>query len=313
MKTSHPSLFRRFRLEFILMILACVVLFGGSSYLSNYTEVNRLVWRSVHPAPIFSPEEFPKVDGSTATEPFVEAVASAMMALPKGQVEEKITHHKTHEAYVKLINKEVDVIFVSQPSDDELALAKENGVELDVQPILKEAFVFFVNKKNPVNSLTTEQIQNIYSGVFTNWKAVGGKDQEIVAYQRNQNSGSQTVMEKVFMKGLTIKSAPTKEVSSMVGMVDVVAEYENAENAIGYSFNYFATTMYRKGSIKLLAVDGVAPTKETILSDQYPVIVNGYLVTRKGDVTENTQTMIEWLKTDAGKKAVEEGGFVTVE
>ena len=69
-------------------------------------------------------------------------------------------------------------------------MAKEKGVELEIVPIVKDAFVFFVNTENPVESLTLEQIQGIYTGNIKNWKDVGGDNERIVAYQRPANSGS---------------------------------------------------------------------------------------------------------------------------
>ena len=65
-----------------------------------------------------------------------------------------------------------------------------------------DGFVFLVNKENKVDSLTLEQIQKIYTGEITNWSNVGGENEEIVAYQREANSGSQNLMEKMVMQGL---------------------------------------------------------------------------------------------------------------
>ena len=56
--------------------------------------------------------------------------------------------------------------------------------------------MFITHKDNPIDSLTIEQIQSIYSGKITNWNQVGGEDLEIKAYQREGNSGSQTAMEQ---------------------------------------------------------------------------------------------------------------------
>ena len=53
-----------------------------------------------------------------------------------------------------------------------------------------------VNADNPVDSLTVEEIQKIYTGEITNWSQVGGEDREIVPFQRNKGGGSQAIMEK---------------------------------------------------------------------------------------------------------------------
>ena len=63
-----------------------------------------------------------------------------------------------------------------------MAEAEYMGVELDITPIGKEGFVFFVEEDNPVDGLSSDQLRAIYHGEITNWKEVGGKDQEIRAF-----------------------------------------------------------------------------------------------------------------------------------
>lgn len=72
--------------------------------------------------------------------------------------------------------------------------AEESGVTLIYTPFAREAFVFIVNVDNPVNSLTEQQVRDIFSGAITNWRTVGGNDQRSRP-QRPEDSGSQTVMQ----------------------------------------------------------------------------------------------------------------------
>lgn len=97
-------------------------------------------------------------------------------------------------------------------------------------PFAREAFVFIVNADNPVNSLTEQQVRDIFSGAITNWRAVGGDDQEIQTWQRPEDSGSQTVMLSQVMKNVRMISPQETEVASvMEGMINVVAEYRNTK------------------------------------------------------------------------------------
>ena len=66
---------------------------------------------------------------------------------------------------------------------------KADGDPLDQKAIGRDALVFIVNEDNPVQSLTRQQLKDIYAGTITNWKDVGGKDQEIIAFQRRADSG----------------------------------------------------------------------------------------------------------------------------
>ncbi|MDR2771489.1 MAG: substrate-binding domain-containing protein, partial [Clostridiales Family XIII bacterium] len=141
-----------------------------------------------------TPQEYPRVDGSTLTIAFSEAAASAVMKLPIEEARLYVLHNKTHPAYTNLIDGKADLIFVTPPSEDEAAYAAENGVELELIPMLNDAFVFLVNEANPVDGLSRDALRDIYAGAITNWREVGGSDAAIVAYQRPENSGSQTAM-----------------------------------------------------------------------------------------------------------------------
>ena len=223
------------------------------------------------------------------------------------------THGKTAKVYASLINKEKDLIFVSEPSDDILKSAEDNNVEFEMVGIGLDGFVFLVNKENKVDSLTLEQIQKIYTGEITNWSNVGGENEEIVAYQREANSGSQNLMEKMVMQGLKMKEPENTNlmIGSMSGLIDGIASYSNSKNSIGYSIYLYAKEQYVKDNVKFLAINGVKPTDETIANISYPLTKVVYAVYRKDEAqNSNVRKLVNWLKTEEGKKAVSAGGYV---
>ena len=132
--------------------------------------------------------------------PMSVEIAKAVLNMTDDEAEEFIVHNTTAKAYENLINGTADLIFVSEPSDDILNSAREAGVEFEMVGIGRDGFVFVVNQDNPVESLTIEQIQKIYTGEIKNWSEVGGEDVDIIAYQREPNSGSQNLMEKMVMR-----------------------------------------------------------------------------------------------------------------
>lgn len=222
-----------------------------------------------------------RVDASLATQPLMDAYVDNLKDFNL-----KKDYTNTDPAYTKLINKETDLIIVTEPSSDELKRAETAGVKLEVTPIVNEGFVFFTNVNNPVNGLRLTEIQNIYMDKITNWKEVGGDNAKIIAYQRPENSGSQTGMLSLVMKDKKIKEPTTEEyIVSMAGIIDAVANYKNSKDAIGYSYYYYATTMYGNDNIKFLGVDGVSPNHDTIKNGTYPLITAYYIVTLKD--TEN--------------------------
>lgn len=73
-------------------------------------------------------------------------------------------------------------------------LTQIQGAYLVYTPFAREAFVFVVNKYNPVTTLSDAQIRAIYSGKITQWREVGGDTNPIQAWQRPEDSGSQTAI-----------------------------------------------------------------------------------------------------------------------
>jgi len=261
-----------------------------------------------------TPEEYPIVDGSTATIPLSEAFAASVMQMDVEEARQYVLHNTTHDAYINLIEGKADIIFVTMPSDDELALAKEAGVELVVTPIVNEGFVFLTSTENPMTNLSYEQVQGIYRGEITNWNQVGGPDMEIIAYQRPVNSGSQTGMLEMVVPADEIMDAPTEmRMQGMGDLVEAVADYENSPGAIGYSYFYYVTDMWINEGVKLLSIDGEMPSVKSIEEETYPILTHYYAVTR-GNMAEDSNTikLLEWILSSEGQKIAEQAGYVKV-
>lgn len=256
--------------------------------------------------------QLPKLDGATALYPLYAAFARAVY--PEGLYEHDnsmVMSSNTVNAYASLIKGDADIIFAAQPSKRQLQDAEKAGVELNLTPIGREAFVFFVQADNPVTGLTKQQIQDIYSGKVTNWKEVGGKNARIRAFQRPENSGSQTMLQKV-MEGRTLMTPPKKDVAAgMGGIIQQTADYRNYPNAIGYSFLFFATEMVDNGEIRLLEVDGVKPDRASIGSGAYPLSAEFYAVTA-GTPNPNAEAFIDWILSSEGQRIVELTGYTPI-
>lgn len=264
--------------------------------------------------PSFTLDSYPRVDGSTATIPLSEAIAAAVLNMKVEDVRPYILHNKTHQAYVNLIEKRADIIFVTSPSVDEKELAETSGVTLEVIPVTSEAFVFLAHADNPVKGLTLSQIQDIYAGKITNWKEVGGADTPIIAYQRPNNSGSQTGFLDLVMKGLQPMNPPTERIIAGMGeLIDAVASYNQEPDAIGYSYYYFVTDMWGNDDVKLLEVDGVYPDKKTISSGKYPINTAYYAVIRRDEQKDSpVRKLLAWILSAGGQQVVEGAGYVKV-
>lgn len=253
----------------------------------------------------------PVLDGATALYPVYAAFTQAIYPEDTySPYDSKVICATTPYAYENLLNKTSDIIFVGGPSEKQKKMFSEAGEEMVYTPIGKEGFVFFVNKDNPVTSLTTQQIKDIYSGKITNWKEVGGKDSEIRAFQRPEGSGSQSAMLR-FMGNTPLKEPIKEDVpEGMGGIISQTADYQNRENAIGYSFRFYASEMATNDKIRLLEIDGVAPTKENIRNGSYPSS-SFYAITLKSNTNEKVKQILEWIVSEQGQELVEKTGYVS--
>ena len=100
-------------------------------------------------------------------------------------------------------------------------------------------------------------------------------------------------------------------IDGMGGIIRRVADYKNYKNAIGYSFRFYSTEMVKNNQIKLLSINGVAPTLENIENGTYPIASYFYAVTRS-DASENTKLLLEWILSAEGQSIIEKVGYTPV-
>ena len=237
--------------------------------------------------PILSVDEFPITDGSTACIPLIAQIMADTTGLDLETARSAVTTNTTARAWRNLglygnnYGDSVKLIIAYEAPESVKEELKADGDPLEQKAIGRDALVFIVNEDNPVQSLTLQQLKDIYAGAITNWKDVGGKDQEIIAFQRRADSGSQTLFQKLLIQDGPLMEAPTELAPTAMGeLVDSIAEYNNSANAIGFSVYYYIDQMYSKPGLRLLAVDGVTPSNETIADQSYP-LCNEFSVSRQ--------------------------------
>lgn len=269
--------------------------------------------------------DYPRLDGATAAYPvYAAAIQAIYKNLNESTVSKIVQCNRTPDAYTRLLEGEVDMIFAASPSKAQQARAKAKGITLTLTPFGKEAFVFLVHPDNPVKSLTLEQIQAIYAGDINNWRAVGGNNEKILPFQRPEDSGSQSIMRSKVMGNRPMRPVLEGEYAQgMGGLIRRVADYNNTKQALGYSFRYYATVMNAEAleykvkrstkpnaeQVRLLAINGIEPTIEQIQNNQYPFTVPIYMVTRD-QPSENTKKLRDWFLGPEGQKLVQQVGYV---
>jgi phosphate transport system substrate-binding protein len=254
--------------------------------------------------------DHPRLDGAIAAFPVYAAFAQAVYAgLNVGSGRKVVDCTNTVQAYKSLADGEVDIFFGAPPSQGQRDYAAAKGLSLVETPIGREAFVFLVHKDNPVRSLTQAQVKAVYSGRVRNWKALGGPDEAILAFQRPKDSGSQTTMLRIMDGEAMIRPLRREYAEGMGDVVIMVAEYRNRANALGYSFRWYATTLFSDPDIRLLAIDGILPTPENIASDAYPFTMPLVAVTAR-PLSPQSRSLLDWILGHEGQSLLAQVGYV---
>ena len=283
---------------------------------------------------------FPAIDGSTVLLPLAAEIGWQFLDLSNDNTKSFFNFSTTHIAYLNLIgttdynnihayltseyqdsgkididtyifNRQPDIILATSPSAAELEIAANRGVTLTIKPVCYDSFVFITHVDNPVDNLTVEQIRGIYSGRIRNWSEVGGEDEEIVAFQRNPGSGSQTAMIEIVMDGIKMMDAPAGWRPVGMGiLIDFIAEYQNRPNSIGYTFKYYIDRLYKNPNIKILKVNGVEPSDNNVRNSSYPFTAPYNGVIRNADANSTGGRFLDWLLSAEGQRVIAQAGYV---
>jgi len=258
--------------------------------------------------------DLPVLDGAIALYPVYAAFAEAVYD-ENAFSREKVLCTNTLSAYEAVISGERDIIFVAGPSGRQTAAARAAGVDLRLTPIGREAFVFLVGKGNPIDDITYQQIRNIYSGKTAFWRTLGWNEGgKIIAFQRPEGSGSQTGLQMI-MGGLPILVPQPLSDAGLIGtnslMRQVSVQWRGVQPAIGYSYRYYATTMYPNDQAKLLRVNGVEPSVGNIQDGSYPFVADFYAITN-GEPHGNSKLLIDWMLSRQGQEIIEKTGYIPV-
>ena len=263
----------------------------------------------------FTEENYPKMGGSLANLPLGEAITATVLDIDREKAGSMITFEgSTTDNYVALVDGKFDILLAYEMSEEAKAYCEEKDTELEMTAIGADALVFICSLENEVDSLSQEQIEKIYMGETTNWSEVGGTDHDIIPYQRNKDSGSQTLFDKLIPLGDKLMDAPEEtRIGSMIGLLEAVADYENSAYALGYTVYYYLTNMEgeKLSRSKILAVDGIDPTNDSIASGEYPYVNDFYVVIRKDAPADSPERILyNWIISEQGKELARKENYV---
>ena len=262
---------------------------------------------------VFTRDNLPRLDGSTSMVPLARSLCAVLLGEDPDQVDDLVQFSRTTQSYRNLMDGQADLLLAAAPAPEVAGELEADGSWLTT-PFAADALVFVVNADNPVDNLTADQVRQIYTGEITNWSQVGGEDLDIVPFQRNPGAGSQTIFESVVMDDLAPMDPPSAwTADSMSGLLEAVREYDNSPAAIGYTVYYYANDMEMARGLKVLSIDGVAPSAGTIRSGEYPFLASYYVsVAKDAPADSPARILYDWVLGPDGQRLAEEMGYVPV-
>ncbi len=252
----------------------------------------------------------PRLDGAYALLPLYGALAQSLYrGIDSATPSPVVQCNGTSAAFDRLAKGKTDVFFGLAPSGLKSDGTAAQDDAFHMTPVGYDALVFFVNRSNPIRNLTSGQLRAIYDRKVSNWRTLGGPDMPILAFRQPAHSDIQAAMEHFIQ--------PRKIASPLYERIDItrketilgVAPYRNRPNAIGYSFRWYVTEQYSDPDIRLLSIDGIAPTPENIANKSYPLVVPLLAVTARSPSPESRQ-LIDWIAGPEGQALVERVGYI---
>jgi phosphate transport system substrate-binding protein len=183
----------------------------------------------------------------------------------------------------------------------EMSGAQAKGVNMKPIIVAMDGIGIIVNNRSGVTGLSKRQVEQIFSGDITDWSAVGGSAGKISIYTRNTASGTYGDFKTLAMNNRDYASSSQK----MAGNEQIVAEVSRNPNGIGY----VGLAYIHEAGVKVVAIDGKLPTKETVLNKTYIYSRPTFYYTN-GEPTGEAKKFIDFTLSDEGRRIVEQVGFV---
>jgi phosphate transport system substrate-binding protein len=245
------------------------------------------------------------VKGSDTLVILAQRLAERFMAEKPGQTVQ-VTGGGSGTGIAALINGTTDVANASRamkPSEKQQVQQKRGKPAVE-HPVALDGLAIYVHESNPIQTFTLAQLKAIYTGETTNWKELGGKDEPIMLYSRENNSGTYAY----FKEHVLEEEDFAPEAQTLPGTAAVVNAVSKDPNAIGYGGIAYGSGIRAVPVKKDDASPAVQPTMENVTSGAYPISRTLFMYT-VGEPTGAVKDFVEFAQSDAGQEIASKVGY----
>jgi len=240
------------------------------------------------------------MEGSTTVLPIAQKAAEVFMQKNSG-ADISVRGGGSGVGIASLIDGTCDIGNSSRPiKDTELDKAVTNGKDIKAHVIAMDGICVIVNINNSVKALSKKQIKDIYTGSVSNWSEVGGGNEKIVVLSRDSSSGTFEAFGTLALDGAKVRSNALMQASNQA----IASTVARTPGAIGY-----VGLGYLSSEVKAVSVNGVMPSKETVLTNAY-ILGRPLFMYTNGSPKGMVKDILDFIKSQEGQKLVEEEGFV---
>ena len=240
------------------------------------------------------------IAGSTTVLPIAQKTAEVFMdENPNADI--TVRGGGSSVGIAALIDGTCDIADSSRPIKDvEIEKAAANGRDVVAHIVALDGIAVVVNQSNPIAKLSRKQVKDIFTGKTSDWAQLGGNPGKIVVVSRDTSSGTFEAFGELVMKGEKVMPSALMQASNQA-VAQIIAQTPQAIGYVGLGF--------MSQELKAMEIEGIMPSKETVLSGKYPVTRPLFMYSN-GKPQGMIKTYLDFVKSQEGQKLVESQGYV---
>ena len=249
-------------------------------------------------------ENLPKICATPYTAAMAVNMVSAILGCDTATAKTLVTVcNTTDDCYEELMKSHCDIIIAHDYGQDIVKLLDSTELKLTMTELDRDALVFTTNGTQGVESVSIEQLKSLYNSEITDWKALEGNAMAVTLFGAKNRTAMHNAFQKYILSDVELVPV-TRPIITVNGTFTAEVSYDNRNGAIGYTLLSLSGN-FAGGSIKPLSIDGVAPSKETVASGQYPLAIAVNIAIRNSEkANSNTKFLYDWAISEQGKLAI---------